>query len=250
MSDNSARALIRAIMSSLATLLLIGCALQPQEQQATPVLDDELEQFRAELASIYAVVNASADRTQTQLSENVEPALSDLAEVLSTVHTDLKACVKPATPAPQGCEDQTILFTDDRMVVGEVEWVHIDPPGILMSARIDTGAQSSSIHAGNLTRFERDGDDWIRFELVVDDEPVTIERPILRHVRVFQQSDKEGSRRPVVAMRIVVGNVADSFEFTLADRAHLEHDMILGRNFLTDLAVVDVGREYVQPRPN
>ena len=50
-------------------------------------------------------------------------------------------------------------------------------------------------------------------------------------------------------MRIIVGNVTDSFEFTLADRAHLEHDMILGRNFLTDLAVVDVGREYVQPRP-
>ena len=53
----------------------------------------------------------------------------------------------------------------------------------------------------------------------------------------------------VVRMRLVLGNVQDSFDFTLADRSHLENVMILGRNFLTDIAVVDVGKQYVQPLP-
>ena len=239
----------RALASSCVVLLLTSCALPQQTEATTPASAEEFERFTSELSSIYAVVTASADRTQSQLSDTVEPKLEDLASTLSSMQKELQACMQPQTPAPATCDDQPVVLNDERMVVGEVEWVHIDPPGILMSARIDTGAQSSSIHADNLTHFERDGDDWISFQLEVENEPVTIERPILRHVRVFQQSDKEGSRRPVVAMRIIVGNVTDSFEFTLADRAHLEHDMILGRNFLTDLAVVDVGREYVQPRP-
>lgn len=239
----------RAISSSFALLLLFGCTLAQQTVPAPSPGKEAFEQYTKELSSIYAIVTAAADRTQTQLSESVEPRLDDLAGALNLIQKDLQTCLQPQTPAPQVCDDRPVLLNDERMVVGEVEWVRIAPPGILMSARIDTGAQSSSIHAGKISRFERDGDEWISFELNIDEQPVTIERPILRHVRVFQQSDKDGSRRPVVAMRIIVGNVTDSFEFTLADRAHLEHDMILGRNFLTDLAVVDVGREYVQPRP-
>ena len=52
---------------------------------------------------------------------------------------------------------------------------------------------------------------------------------------------------PVIDLRLFLGNVTDTFSFTLADRSHLEHDMILGRNFLTDMAVVDVSRQFIQP---
>jgi len=52
----------------------------------------------------------------------------------------------------------------------------------------------------------------------------------------------------VVELRLYLGNVKDTFEFTLADRSHLEQGMILGRNFLTDIALVDVSRKFVQPR--
>ncbi|MEQ8689482.1 MAG: RimK/LysX family protein, partial [Pseudomonadales bacterium] len=103
--------------------------------------------------------------------------------------------------------------------------------------------------AENVTPFERDGEDWVRFDLIDKDTNVSIELPVERYVRVIQQSDKEGTRRPVVRMRIMLGNVKDSFDFTLADRSHLEQNMILGRNFLTDIAIVDVGRQYVQKPP-
>ncbi len=64
---------------------------------------------------------------------------------------------------------------------------------------------------------------------------------------MVQQADPKGTRRPVVNMRVRMGDVEDSFDFTLADRAHLNYQIILGRNFLADVALVDVGQRFVQP---
>ncbi len=132
------------------------------------------------------------------------------------------------------------------MVVGEMERVWLEPPGTTLIARVDTGAHSSSLHAENLVEFERDGEDWVRFDLILDDEIKTLERRVVRYVRVYQQADPEGTRRPVVTMRLRIGDVHDSFEFTLADRSHLDFQLLLGRNFLTDMALVDVGKQFVQ----
>jgi hypothetical protein len=134
------------------------------------------------------------------------------------------------------------------MVVGEQEEIWVDPPGAVTVARIDTGATSSSIHADHIVEFERDGEDWVRFEVLFDGEPVQIERKVVRYVRVVQQADSEGTRRAVVTLRVRLGNFQETIEFTLADRAHLDNEIMLGRNFLTDVALVDVGREFVQPR--
>ena len=45
---------------------------------------------------------------------------------------------------------------------------------------------------------------------------------------------------------MALGDVEDVFEFTLADRSHLDYEMLLGRNFLTDVALVDVSRKFIQ----
>ena len=132
-------------------------------------------------------------------------------------------------------------------MLGEVERVAVVEPSFSIDARMDTGASSSSLHATNMVQFERDGKDWVRFDVRTTDDSVTIEKPVRKYVRVFQQADKEGSRRPVVELRIALGNIQAGFEFTLADRSHLEHNMILGRNFLTDIAVVDVSQQFLQP---
>ena len=114
---------------------------------------------------------------------------------------------------------------------------------------METGANSSSLHAENLVPFERDGEDWVRFDMIVnEEETITVEERIIRHVRVVQQADPEGSRRPVVGLRVRIGEIQDTFEFTLADRSHLENEFILGRNFLADVTLVDVGRQFIQPR--
>jgi len=51
---------------------------------------------------------------------------------------------------------------DAKMIIGEVENVRLVPPNIILKARIDTGAKTTSIDARNITPFERDGKQYPR----------------------------------------------------------------------------------------
>ncbi len=217
-------------------------ALATEVETMAKVMTEELRSQGETLASVQA---GNANQTM-QFNEALSALQLSLAAELDKC---LPQIITNQTVSEQKCPTSTVETTSDRMVLGELERVRIDPPGMVTEARMDTGAQSSSLHAENITPFERDGEDWVRFDVMNGDEKLTIERPVERYVRVFQQSDKEGSRRAVVRMRILLGNLSDTFEFTLADRSHLENVMILGRNFLTDIAVVDVGRQFVQSAP-
>lgn len=226
----------------------------------------EKQQNAAVLTELQAQVKSLQDNlveTEAQLLEmrRDQHELLDAVDGQSAVVTSLSGevaslpvaiqelCRQPA-PEPAACSGvQRVIMAGDKMVLGELEQVWIDPPGFSLHARVDTGATSNSLSAEELVEFERDGEDWVRFVVMANqiDEPITIERRVVRHVRVFQQADPEGTRRPVVNLRLTLGDVQDTFEFTLADRSHLNYQIILGRNFLTDVALVDVGKQFVQP---
>ncbi len=238
--------------------LLAGCSAFEQQQATLDELGLELDELGRDvqlihdhLKSAQASVDALSD-IQTDQKNAIALQIGQLSTMVSGLPDIVDAaCEHPAqAPVPE-CESEstirTVLTDDDKILVGELERIWVDPPGMTMIARIDTGAQSSSLSAENLVEFERDGDDWVRFDVVVGEQSTTLEREVVRHVRVVQQADPEGTRRPVVSMRLLLGNVQDSFDFTLADRSHLEYQSILGRNFLTDIALVDVGRQFVQP---
>ncbi len=228
-----------------------GCAAMSEREDPMDALVSQVDQLETRLAS--------TQHTLRVMTSGQQSHQDDLAGRLDALNTQLQAlpaalgelCAASTQGAPTECEQsaptRTVIMSGDKMVVGELERVWIEPPGATLIARIDTGASSSSLHAENLVEFERDGDDWVRFDLVLDDEATTLERRVERYVRVYQQADPQGTRRPVVEIRLRLGDVQNTFEFTLADRAHLEHQMILGRNFLADMALVDVGKRFVQP---
>lgn len=135
-------------------------------------------------------------------------------------------------------------------VVGAVETVRVDPPGIQLDARIDTGATTSSIHADDKQEFERDGRRWVRFSLsdVSDEELRHIELPVERTV-LIKRHNAESARRYVVRMWVTLGDIREQIEVTLADRGDFEYPLLIGRNFLTDTALVDVSRQYLVTTP-
>jgi hypothetical protein len=242
-------------------LSLSACSAFEQQQATLDQLSRDLDQVRDQLEATQASADALS-ATQTDQKNAMALQIDRLSTTVSGLPALFDAtCERHASaPVPECVADGTIqsvvtsddkllavVTNDDKLLVGELEHIWVDPPGMKMVARIDTGAQSSSLTAENLLEFERDGDDWVRFDVIVGELSTTLEREVVRYVRVFQQADPEGSRRPVVSMRLHLGNVQDSFEFTLADRSHLEYQSILGRNFLTDIALVDVGRQFVQP---
>ncbi|MDY7117172.1 ATP-dependent zinc protease [Halomonas sp. SSL-5] len=143
----------------------------------------------------------------------------------------------------------------NKAVLGRSEWIGLPDVGTYLKARIDSGANTSSLSAREITRFERDGENWVRFKLGLADDDVVvdavrdewIEAPIDRRVRIIQATGEES--RPVVTLMMTLGAIREPVEFTLSDRTHLDFPALLGRRFLLDIAVVDVAERYLHERP-
>jgi len=141
---------------------------------------------------------------------------------------------------------------NSRTVLGGLENVYIDPPGMNFSARIDTGAQTSSLNALNMVEFERDGQPYVRFNMLnpQTNENIELTRRIRGFVRIKEVNKRESQRRPVVRMRVKLANLDERISFTLVDRSKFKQQILIGRNLLRDLAIVDVSKEYTAPKFN
>ena len=109
-------------------------------------------------------------------------------------------------------------------------------------ARVDTGAATSSVDAREVKEFERDGKSWVSFYIEHPDsgERSHFECPVKRRVRIKRALHDE--RRFSVELRVRIGKETVTGEFTLSDRDEFEYPVLLGRNILSGLAVVDVSR--------
>lgn len=138
----------------------------------------------------------------------------------------------------------------DKLIVGRVEKVHIYPSDLVMNARIDTGAETSSIDARDITEFERDGKNWVRFTLIdrKANSSHVIERKVVRTAKILQSSQEDGhEKRVVVTLKISIGDRSELSEFTLTNREHMTYPILIGRNALLDVMIVDVSKKYIAP---
>ena len=125
-------------------------------------------------------------------------------------------------------------------IIGAVEPIYFLPMKTPFQARIDTGAETSSIDADNIKPFERDGEKWVAFDIInrQNGEKHHFEKPIVKVTEIVRINQHE--KRYVVAMNIKMGNVLMSnVKFTLADRDKFTYQVLVGRNILTGRAVVD-----------
>ncbi len=138
------------------------------------------------------------------------------------------------------------LSPSDLLVLGGVESVVISPPGILFDARIDTGAELSSINGFSVQEFIKEDDLWVRFQISNNKDPqIQLERPVKRFVMVRQGSFDAQVKRYIVELEISLGDLSVLKEFSLADRRHMSYPVLIGRNVLSGNALVDVSAEYL-----
>jgi hypothetical protein len=130
-----------------------------------------------------------------------------------------------------------------KIVAGIVEPVAIGASGIVVDAKIDTGADSCSLDARNIQPFEKDGGKWVRFEVTGrDGRSETLEASLVRTVRI-RGDDRNAPRRPVVRLSLCLGSVLRTVDVNLANRHGYSYPALVGRNFLAGRVVVDSGRE-------
>ncbi|SDN10656.1 ATP-dependent zinc protease [Vreelandella arcis] len=240
--------------------LVTGCAMQKPASNEPPPVNE-------------AAFNLRMDELQTQLSQQCGETASlqqrqleqqrvftaDVREVgslLRSLRSDVQQ-LSTRNEEPvivrEECDLEDNL--EGKTLLGRNEWVGLPSVGTYLQARIDSGANTSSLSASDITPFERDGEDWVRFKLALNDDDVVIdavrdewiEAPVERRVRIVQASGDDS--RPVISLPMTLGPLRENVEFTLNNRSHLEYPVLLGRRFMLDIAVIDVAETYRFDRP-
>ncbi|WEM45572.1 RimK/LysX family protein (plasmid) [Photobacterium sp. DA100] len=139
--------------------------------------------------------------------------------------------VKP-DPKPQ----PVVTKTDDgKLILGSEEWLWIAQAQQHIRAKVDGGKSLSSIGVSNVQAFERDGKDWVKFSAGGQEVELPVERWLKK---------KSDSPQAVVKLRAKLGELNELTEFALT----AGKGIVLGVNFIRDVAVVDSNRKYVQPK--
>jgi len=139
-------------------------------------------------------------------------------------------------------------------VAGWREWIGLPDLDVSwVKAKLDTGARSSAIHAWDIERFDRDGAEWVRFQLhpwqMSDLDAVDVELPVVDR-RTVRSSTGHEEERLVVRTKIRVLDLDLSADLTLTNRDEMGFRMLVGREALRGAVLVDPGRSYIGPRPS
>ena len=130
-------------------------------------------------------------------------------------------------------------------IVGHLEDAVILPSGLELKAKMDTGADVTSIHAVNIEKYEKDGRDWVSFVVETGDRRMRFRRAVERTVRI-RRAGTAIVRRAVVRLHLCIAGYNKLAEVNLADRTGMSTPLLVGRSFMkTGGLVIDSGQEYV-----
>ena len=135
----------------------------------------------------------------------------------------------------------------EKHIIGWIETVQILPENLSLSAKMDTGADHSSLNVIDPMEFMKGEEKWIRFSIPLkEDGAVTLERPILRFAKI-KRKGRTSQKRAVVLFDLCVGNIfKKDVPVNLADRTGFKYPMLIGRSFLKGSAIVDASLTLTQ----
>jgi hypothetical protein len=145
------------------------------------------------------------------------------------------------------------MVRDGPTTIGWREWVQLPDLGITeIKAKIDTGADNSSLHAFDIVRFERDGILHVSFEIHPRQRKRKPSIPCEAVVVMERKVKNPGGRielRPVIRTNLIVAGRQISALVNLTGRDEMTFRLLLGRRSIRKEFVVDPGRSYVGARP-
>ena len=215
------------------TLFLVGC-VSPSMVESDVISDLQLVSTRVELME-----QELSQQIVENCGENIENLGSSLGKKIERLRR-----AKATTKVVELCTAKDVSkVTKGKLLLGAVEEVSMSKEGIQFNARIDTGADTSSIGVYGLKDFERDGKKWVKFSLASSRDAKVYEYPVFDTVRIKQSGDLTEDRIEVKVDIEMGGKKYKKQLFNLANRSYLDYQILIGRSFLRDIAIVDVSRK-------
>jgi hypothetical protein len=150
--------------------------------------------------------------------------------------------------ASVGCDARAA--TRDLIILGWAESVFLTDPGLTLKAKLDSGAETSSLDARIIKKFRQHGKRWVRFALTdpASGEEFVLVRERIRTISVVQH-DGKNQVRPTVMMQLCVADRLIDIEVSLVDRSEFSYRLLLGRRALEPFALIDPGHTHLtQPQ--
>lgn len=126
-------------------------------------------------------------------------------------------------------------------ILGPVEEIQINSIDYATPSRVDTGAKSSSLHAQELSRYTRNGEDYIRFQTVDENgNEYEMNRKIHHLIKVTNTSGVP-EKRYVIREQVELKGRTFWVNINLKDRSNMKYKFLMGRdlikkgNFLVDV---------------
>lgn len=189
----------------------------------------------------------NTDLIQSQTTENQAQseivAEQEKQPEVKVVETHILKPAKPEVKSqPVTKETKT---ANGKLILGQEEWLYI--PGLDKSfkAQLDTSVTTSAVSAQEITKFYRNGREWVKFKIAYKQiSSNEISLPVLRWTDV----NEPAKRKPVVTSWVQIGDVQEVGNFALTDSKHMSAPVLLGSKFISSVGSVDFRRQFVQPK--
>lgn len=141
------------------------------------------------------------------------------------------------------------MTNPDKLLVGALEVCHLPELGIQdLKVRVDTGAQTSSLHVDNIRSIKKQGKPWVEFDIhpnIYNVDEVSRCTAKLKDVRWIKSSNGTRQQRFVIQTTLALGGRSWPILLTLTDRSDMTYLMLLGREGMQDKVIVDPSETFL-----
>lgn len=144
------------------------------------------------------------------------------------------------------CFISTSADAESKQRIGWLEKVSVGAPSIVLHAKIDTGAENSSLHSADYVVFTKEGRVWVRFNITTQSgETQRLEKPVERFAKIKLKEGEQENQRPVVKLRLCLGGKFKEAYVNLVNRERFNFPLLIGRSFLAGNFIVDAESIYL-----
>lgn len=132
------------------------------------------------------------------------------------------------------------------ITIGRADSIDLPDLGLTnIECKIDTGADTSSIHCHRVQIKEKNGNEYLTFKLLDPKHPDYQKKDFEIYdfkERRVRSSNGQLQYRYVIKTTVIIFNKKYKAEFTLTDRGKMKYPILIGRKLLNKNFVVDVSK--------
>lgn len=131
-----------------------------------------------------------------------------------------------------------LMAKNEAQIYGYVEKVSFPGKNLILSAKLDTGAKSASLHATKISEISVKGVPYLRFIVPTKNGDYEFQAEYKGRVKIKVREGEHGSeimahapiKRPVVLLNLRLGDQVKTIKVNLTNRKRFLYPLLLGRD--------------------